>query len=130
MAGSRRWFGYKDGQGNDWAVELDESTYENAAFGFTGVASSVVASGRIIRSNKPVRMRYVLGQAINASGETVRRKFYCGDVTAPAYNGSLGTVIVDGVTYSITSTAGEKRMVVPAFDTAITDGDVDANFAI
>lgn len=129
--GSRRWFGYTSDDGTTWAVELDESKYEGVtALGFGGVDSAAAAAGRIIRSNKPLAMRYVNASAVNGDGETVRQKFYCGQAGASAFTNAVGSIVYDGLTYAISGAVGERRVIVPAFDTAITDGDVDANFAV
>ena len=76
----------------------------------------------------PVGPGYVDAQATEAVGDTVRRRFYVGDVTADIFTGAILTVPVDGLTFSITSKRGERSTVPPVSDTGITDGDVDDNY--
>ena len=128
MAGSRRWFKYEDDRGLGWAVELDESKYETG-LGFEAVASEDTAAGRIIRGNKPVSMRYVLASGTNDDDETVRQKFYIGSNEDPLWVGTASSIVYEGTTYSITGVRGERYLRVPEFDTGLTDGDVDPNFA-
>lgn len=128
MAGSRRWFMYTDDRDLGWAVELDESKYETG-LGFEAIDSEATAAGRIIRGNKPVSMRYLLASGVNGDGETVRQKFYVGDNENTLWTGEASSIVYDGITYSITGVRGERQIRVPEFDTGLTDGDVDENFA-
>ena len=133
MTGSLRWFGYESDLGVQWAVQLNESTYENAALGFSPLelgANGPVRNNRILKlgGDRPLGPRYVNAQAINSDGDTVRRRFYVGDITADIFTGAILTVAVDGLTFSITSKRGERSTVPPVTDTGITDGDIDDNY--
>lgn len=133
MAGSKRWFGYTSDLGVQWAVELDESTYENAALGFTPIDlgnDGPVRNNRILKlgGTRPLGPRYVNAQATNANGNTVRRRFYLGSPDADIFTGEILTVTVDGLTFSVTSKRGERSTVPPVGDTGLTDGDIDDNY--
>lgn len=132
MTGSRRYFGYVDDAGREYAVQLDESVYEQGILGFNQtVLPATLSEGRVLRvsGKKPIEMRYVIGVRINADNETVKRKFWVGSSTTAAWTGTgAGVTIVgdDDENYVITFYSGEKRTIIPTTDTAITDGDVDA----
>lgn len=128
--GSRRWFQYNGDRGLTYAVQLDESTYENADLGFGGVeagADGPVANGRVIAAtgSLPLAMRYVNLAHVNTDGYTERRTAYVGSLTAPAFNGSISVVTIDGVDWSISSTRGQRTAGVTVTDTEKLDGDVD-----
>lgn len=129
--GSQRWFQYEDGRGLTYAVRLDESTYENAAFGFTGVQAGVdgpVANGRVIAAtgSLPLRLRYVNLARVDSNNYTLRRTAYCGSPTAPVFTGATSTVEIDGDTWFVSSTRGEQLAGVSFTDTEQLDGDLDA----
>lgn len=128
MPGSRRWFGYVADNGDEFAVELDESTYEsvNLAFG----AVSAEAKDRIILASatRPVQMRRVNAYRI-ADDQTIRAKFYVGTQTGLTALYTSGVLTVGGVAWSISSTQAEVRKAVPPTDTEQLDGDIDNNLA-
>jgi hypothetical protein len=128
MAGSRRWFQYTSDKGFAYAVELDESTYETPALGFTAIDQATVAAGRVLAANsrRPISMRYVNAQRTE-NGDVFRRKFFVGALEADPYTGEDLTLEVDGETWSVTSVIGERKVFPPLTDTANTDGDVDTN---
>lgn len=128
--GSRRWFQYEGDRGLTYAVQLDESTYENPAFGFEGVQAGPdgpVANGRVIAATGrlPITLRYVNLARVNSDNFTERRTAYVGSIDAPAFNGSTSTVTIDGVVWSISSTRGQQTAGVTVTDTEKLDGDVD-----
>lgn len=134
LNGSRRGFQYTSDSGLTCAVELDESTYENAALGFSAIdtgAGGPLVNLRYIQvsASKPLTMRYVNCVGSNASGETVRKRFYVGSPTADIFTGAVLSFDSDGTTWSVTSTRGEQRSQIPVNDTGQTDGDSESNFA-
>jgi len=127
MPGSRRWFGYEADNGDNFAVELDESTYESANLGFGGVgagATLITAS-----STRPLAMRRVNVLRV-ANNETIRGQFYVG--TRDDYDTLLasGVLTVGGTSWQIKRGVGEQREFVPSTDTAQLDGDLDSNLAV
>lgn len=133
MTGSRRWFGYEGDNVLQFAVELDESVYETAALGMAPIQSGAtgpLAQGRVISvsGTRPLSMRYINATRVNARNVTERRRFYVGTIAAFAALRAAGVVVVDGTSWSITSSRGEQAVGVPATDTAIDDGDTDDNF--
>lgn len=141
MAGSKRWFGYLADDARVYAVELDESTYEQAALGFEFPIdrSSPNYVGPIAASQtRPFRMRYVNCVGVDANGRTVRRRIYVGSRLAPAFAQAETTTIVLGTTvdntttptnFSITSVIGQENKIPADIDTGLIDGDIDNNFA-
>lgn len=126
--GSRRWFGYEANNGDNFAVELDESVYETPALGFTQVqpgATVISVTGR-----RPLRMRYLNVSRTEApGGPTIRGKFYVGSQAAMDAILAAGSVTVEGEVWSLSSEKGESRKLVPLTDTEQLDGDVDQNIA-
>lgn len=131
MTGSKRYFGYLDDSGRQWAVQLDESVYEQGILGFAQtVLPATLSEGRVLKvsSKVPLEARYVIAKRVNADSETVTRKFFVGSSATALWTGTgAGQTIVgdDGENYVVTFFSGEKRSIVPTTDTAITDGDVD-----
>lgn len=125
--GSRRWFGYEGDDGNDYAVELDESTYESSNLGFPAVADGATpirATGTI-----PLQMRRVNCSRV-LNDETLRATFYVGTRAAlDTIISTLNTITVGGTAWQVQSAVGEVRKLIPATDTAQLDGDVDNNLA-
>ena len=132
--GSRRWFGYTGNDGNQYAVELDENVYETVALGFAPLQagpSGPVAQGRILSasSSRPLTMRSVRGQFTKANGDVTYKTFYCGTQVALDALVIAGVLVLGGTqNWSLTSSRGEEKIIVPALDTAQTDGDIDDNF--
>ncbi len=131
MSGSRRYFAYFSDNSDEYAIQLDESVAESTSLGFGQSITQALASNpasRIFPSRKyPLEPRYVLAQRTDGDGRTVRRKFYVGALTAPAWSGAPYGVVVDGQEWDITARVGESRYYVPAEDTGLIDGDVDSN---
>lgn len=122
--GSRRYFRYTADNDDAYAVELDESTYETVALGFSGSAAGlpVIAAS----ASRPLKMRYV--NAFRVVGEqTIRAKFYVGSLTALNALIDAGVVTVETVAWSLSSPKGESRKIVPQTDSEQLDGDVDTN---
>lgn len=128
MAGSRRWFGYTADSGVVFGYELDESTYENAAFGMVPVPPGTLALS--IDSDRPLRPRYVNVVRVNLADETLRAKFYVGTTAALAALVAAGQVTVDGEVWGLSSYRGEQRKIIPLTDTEQLDGDVDSNYVV
>lgn len=126
--GSRRWFGYTSNSGTNYAVELDESTYESANLGFPAVSAGAIpirATGRV-----PVAMRRVNCSRI-LNDETLRASFYVGTPTAMnTIITSLNTITVDGTAWNVQSAVGEVTKLIPSTDTAQLDGDIDNTFEL
>lgn len=128
MAGSLRWFGYEDDAGNNFAVQLDESTYESANLGFGAVAAGAIPIS--ITCKIPIEARKVnVSRVVN--DQTIRACFYVGTPAALAtIINSLPQITVDGVAWNVQSTVGEVHRIIPPTDTEQLDGDVDNNFAV
>lgn len=123
--GSRRWFNYRADDGSDYGVELDESTYETPALGFTtlsGPVDVIQATG-----TRPFRMRYL--NLVRVDGVTTRRKrVYVGSPTAFAtLQSGTAPITIDGIQWGRSSVRGEARKLIPVTDTELIDGDVDDN---
>lgn len=125
--GSRRWFGYTTDSGVNFAVELDESTYESVNLGFGGVASGAIPI--VATATVPLQMRRVSCSRV-LNDETLRASFYVG--TKAAFDTLLasGVLTVDGTAWNISKAFGEVLKIVPPTDTAQLDGDVDNNLAV
>lgn len=131
MVDSLRYFAYFDDAGTERYAHLDESNYESTDLGFGQSITAAVFNNyanRLKPSAKyPLSMRYVLAQRNDADGRTVKRKFYVGAVSAPAWGDNVRTASIGGQTWSITAKVGEARYYAPTTDTNIIDGDVDNN---
>jgi len=131
MPGSKRYFAYFDDAAVERFVQLDESNAESTDLGFgQSVTASVFANyGNQIKpsSQRPIEMRYILAQRVDADDRIVRRKFYVGSTTAPVWGATARTATIDGELWSITAKVGEKRYLPPQTDTNLIDGDVDSN---
>lgn len=131
MPGSRRYFAYFDDAGTEYYMQLDESVAESISLGFGVSITQAVAvdPGKRISPSRtfPIEPRYVLAQRTDTDGRTVKRKFYVGATSAPAWSGSPLDVTIDGEDWSITARVGEIRHYIPAQDTGLIDGDVDDN---
>jgi hypothetical protein len=131
MPGSRRYFGYFDDGGTEFYIQLDEGAGESLALGFAQAVTNAVAVDpckRILPTNKfPIEPRYILAEREDADGRTVKRRFYVGATTAPAWNGTPFGLTIDGETWNITARAGEVRHYIPFSDTGLIDGDVEDN---
>jgi hypothetical protein len=105
MAGSRRWYVYSDDDGTDSAVMLDEDTGGLDGLGFE------VYTGEPILDLLPkgFKMRYVNAVQTSGAGAGFRyRSFPCGSDDADIYSGDITTFTHNGLTYSVTSTRGER----------------------
>lgn len=133
MAGSRRPFVYVADDGSEYAVNLDESTYEDAALGFKSSYTGDKVPPPIIRGN-PIKMRYV-NVFRDEDNVTIRRRFFVGDPGQPVYKDG-GTLTFgsspgaedpeEGESWYVSSSVGEKRRFISMRDTAKKDGDVEA----
>jgi hypothetical protein len=125
--GSRRWFGYTADNGDNFAVELDESIYESVNLAFPGVAAGAIPI--VASSDRPISMRRVTCSRV-VNDETLRASFYVG--TRDGYDTLLasGVLTVDGTAWNIQRAFGETRQYIPPTDTAQLDGDVDSNLAV
>lgn len=132
MAGSRRQFEYTSDNGLGYEVQIDETTGEDANFGFAAVADATIAAGRYLKvsSKRPIEARYVIGKTQDADGRTKTATRVVGSVTAPIWIGNGGIFVGDdGLNYSVTAKIGEKRLFSPELDTGLIDGDVESNLA-
>lgn len=131
MAGSKRYLAYFTDDGTEMYAQLDESAKESVALGFGVSITPAVAADpcrRLLPSTTfPIEMRYVLAERQDVDDRTIRRKFYVGATSAPAWSGSPYGVSIDGETWDITARVGEVRHYIPAKDTGLIDGDVDDN---
>lgn len=125
--GSRRWFGYTADNGDNFAVELDESTYESSNLAMPAVTAGAIPINA--RAERPLAMRRVLCLRV-LNDETLRASFYVG--TRDGYDTLLasGVLTVGGTAWQIKRGIGEQREFVPTTDTAQLDGDVDNNIAV
>jgi hypothetical protein len=124
MVGSKRDFGYRDGNGRFWAVKLDESTYESGALDFNqGLAPGTPYL--TATSTYPLRMRKVNCFNVDGDGVTVRRSFYVGTATALNNIAAAGQVTVSGETWAVSSVTGERLKAIPKTDSGLLDGDID-----
>jgi len=106
MAGSMAWFVYTDDDGELSAVNLDEDTGNNTAFGFDPYTGTPPLS----QLSRGFKMRRVNAVQTTGDGAGFRyRSFPCGSDEAPAYDGSVAVFTVNGLSYSITSTRGEQE---------------------
>lgn len=124
--GSRRWFQYNDDNDVGYAIQLDESTAETPALGFSVIDATVAASGRVIRRGYPVNPRYILCSRL-VGGDVETRKVIVGDIAADAWGAT--TVTIDGNPWTVTYRHGERQQYIPPTDTEKTDGDTDSNVA-
>lgn len=114
-SGSRKWMLYTSDDGSRYAVNIDEGNGE--ALGFDDYTAGVGESGNVLP--RGFQMRYV--NATTATG--IRRRFWVGKPDNEVYTGAAPSVTIDGVTYNVSSTRGEKKTRPVAFDTAQQDGD-------
>lgn len=133
MTGSRRYFGYVTDDGITLAIDQDESNAESAVLGFVAIPAAIAGRPELrMRSSAkfPIEPRYIRAERTDADGKTQRRKFQVGS-TGPATAWANGTVAVNisGQAWTITAKVGEVRHYIPAKDTGLIDGDVDANIA-
>jgi hypothetical protein len=116
MAGSRKWFIYTDDDGTDSAVQLDEDTGSLAGLGFQPYAGSPVLDVL----PKGFKMRYINAVQTSGAGSGFRyRSFPCGSDDADLYSGDITTFTINGLTYSVTSTRGEKSRRPTAINTGL-----------
>jgi len=112
MGGSIKWVNYTADDDTLYAVLLDEGNAEAADF----LDYSGTADGDVIP--RYFQMRYV--NTVNAEGIT--RKFYVGTPDSDLLAGG-GSIVVDGITWNVSSKRGESRRLPRAADTGQTDGD-------
>lgn len=117
MAGSRAWFVYVDDEEAEYGVELDEDTGLLDVFGFTAYTGSPALE----QLPRGTFMRYVNAVQTSGAGAGFRyRSFPCGTDEAPVYSGATPTFTVNGLTYAVTSTRGEKSRKPTASPTGLT----------
>lgn len=105
MAGSRAWFVYVDDDDELNAVQLDEDLGNNNAFGF----EPYTANPTMDLLPKGFKMRYVNAVQTSGAGAGFRyRAFPCGTAESDIYSGDVSTFTINGLTYAVTSTRGEK----------------------
>lgn len=105
MAGSRKWYVYVDDDENEYAVQLDEDTGNLEGLGFTAYNGSPVLDP----PPKGLRLRYINAVQTSGAGAGFRyRRFAAGFTDAPLYSGTQTTFTLNGLTYSVTSTRGER----------------------
>jgi len=116
MAGSRRWFVYTDDDDQLNAVQLDEDLGNNEEFGFEPYTGEPVMD----LLPKGFRMRYVNAVQTTGAGAGFRyRSFPCGQAESGVYSGETSTFQVNGLTYAVTSTRGEKGRKPVALNTGL-----------
>ena len=105
MAGSRRWYVYTDDDDNEWAVLLDEDTGNLQGLEFTPITTA----SDLDTLPRGLTMRKVNAVQTSGAGAGFRyRSFPAGTDTAPLYAGTLNVFTLNGLTYQVTSTKGEK----------------------
>lgn len=112
MAGSIKWMGYTQDNGEVCAMRIDESNGEQGGF------LDVTANNQYPICPMALKPRYVNGVDAEGGG-----RLKIGDPTNELYTDG-GTFTANGRTFSITSSRGEKGVRVTAADTGVTDGDV------
>jgi hypothetical protein len=116
MAGSRRTFVYVDGDENAYAVVLDEDVGNNQLFGFEPYTGTPVLDP----PPQGFRMRYINAVQTTGAGAGFRyRKFACGSEESDLYSGDVSVFTVNGLTYSVTSTRGERSRRPTATNTGL-----------
>lgn len=116
MAGSRKYFVYTDDDDTDSAVLLDEDTGNLEGLGFSPYTGEPVLD----LLPKGFKMRYVNAVQTTGSGAGFRyRPFPCGTDDSDIYNGTTPTFTINGLTYSVTSTRGEKSRKPTAINTGL-----------
>jgi hypothetical protein len=124
MTGSRRWFGYTGDSGTKYAIEQDESVAESVALALGAVAEGAIpinATGRL-----PIRCRYINVFKV-VDDITIRRRFIVGTIAAFTAIEAARSATIDGALWSVSSTVGERRKVIPLTDSEQLDGDLDSN---
>lgn len=125
--GSRRNFTYTDDEGTEWVCQLDEGTGEAGGLGFgQQPTAAALTDKRFLKMTGtfPLKPRYI--NTVQQGGATPgrRQKFFVGSNTAGVWGGAT-IVVVEGVTYQITSKVGEVRFLLSGIDTGLDDGDDD-----
>lgn len=117
MAGSIKWMIYELDSGNTIMRRVDESNGEALGFeDFAGAAPTATA----IEAASLRSMRYIL--CVNQAVPTQKRRFWVGTPDFPQYvNG--GTVVIDGITWEVSGSVGEKKTFPTGADTGLDDGD-------
>jgi hypothetical protein len=117
MAGSRRWYAYVDDDDEASAVMLDEDTGNLEGLGFEPYTGEPILD----LLPKGFRMRYVNAVQTTGAGAGFRyRSFPCGSDDAPIYAGTTPTFEINGLTYAVTSTRGERSRKPTALNTGLT----------
>ena len=117
MAGSRAWYKYTDDDDAEYAVELDEDTGGLADLGFAAYASG----DDIDLLPKGMKMRYVNATQTSGIGAGFRsRPFPCGSTEAPAFANKDATFTINGLSYVVSSTRGEKKRRAKAIATGLS----------
>lgn len=106
MAGSRAWFNYVSDNGITYAVELDEDTAAITGLGFTPyndqAPSTTLPQG--------YKMRYINAAQVSGQGAGfVSRQIPVGIPTAPLFTGQVSSLSVNGISYAVSSSRGEKQ---------------------
>lgn len=111
MAGSIKWMGYTQDNGDVCAMRVDESNGEQGGF------VDVTANGQFPECPRSLKPRYVNGVDAAGGGRLI-----IGDPTNALYTDG-GEFTANGRTFAITSSRGEKGRRVVAVDTGVVDGD-------
>lgn len=116
MAGSRSWFVYVDDDDTQSAVLLDEDTGALTGLGF----QPYVGTPQLDPLPKGFKMRYVNAVQTTGAGAGFRyRAFPCGSDESAIYSGATPTFSINGLTYAVTSTRGEKSRRPTAINTGL-----------
>lgn len=117
MAGSRAWYIYTDDDDAEYAVELDEDTGAATDLGFT----AYTAGQDVELLPRGMKMRYVNTVQTSGTGAGFRgRPFPCGTTEAPAFANKDATLTINGLSYVVTSTRGEKKRRAQAVATGLS----------
>lgn len=116
MAGSRSWFIYVDDDDTQSAVLLDDDTGTLAGLGFQAYTGAVPLDPL----PKGFKMRYVNAVQTSGAGAGFKyRSFPCGSDDAAIYSGATPTFTLNGLTYAVTSTRGERSRKPTAINTGL-----------
>lgn len=122
MAGSRAWYVYVDDDDVEYGVNLDEDTGSLEEFGF----EPYTGEPALTQLPKGTEMRYINAVQTTGQGAGFRsRRFPCGTTDAPAFNGDAPTFEVNNLSYSVTSTRGEKSRKPTATNTGLVGNSTE-----
>jgi len=117
MAGSLRWYVYRDDDDNQFGVLLDETTASVTALGFTPVA----LNDELTQLPRGHKMRYVNCTKMSGNGAGfTQTSFPVGNINAQAWTVQNMVLTVGNEQYAKTSRRGEAVRLVISSNTGLT----------